>query len=31
VYQARGNFQVTGMFFKRSGVAGQDVVHGSTI
>ena len=27
-YEARGNFQVTGMTVKRTGVAGQDGVHG---
>jgi hypothetical protein len=27
-YEARGNFQVTGMTVKRTGVAGQDTVHG---
>lgn len=27
-YEARGNFQVTGMTVKRTGVAGQDSVHG---
>lgn len=28
VYEARGNFKVTGMTVKRTGVAGQDSVHG---
>jgi hypothetical protein len=27
-YEARGNFRVTGMTVKRTGVAGQDYVHG---
>jgi hypothetical protein len=27
-YEARGNFQITGMTQKRTGVAGQDGVHG---
>src|ERR1017187_9192715 len=27
-YEARGNFNVTGMTVKRTGVAGQDAVHG---
>ena len=27
-YEARGNFRVVGMKFRRTGVAGQDFVHG---